>query len=61
MNADWPAVLRMAAARFGLPPREVWALSLREWRALAEPSPAAAPLTRAELDALLLQHPDAHP
>ncbi len=61
MSSAWPAVLRLAAARFGLSPREVWALSLREWRALAEPPPAAAPLSRAELDALLLLHPDDHP
>lgn len=61
MSSPWPAVLRLAAERFGLPPREVWALSLREWRALAGPPPAAAPLTRAELDALLQLHPDDHP
>ena len=61
MSSAWPAVLRLAAGRFGLPPREVWALSLREWRALAAPPDAAAPLTRADLDALLLLHPDDPP
>ncbi len=58
MNSAWPAVLRLAAERFGWAPREVWALSLREWRALNAPAPGVAPLTRADLDALLLLHPD---
>lgn len=62
MSSAWPAVLRLAAVRFGLPPREAWALSVREWRALTSPpATAAPPLTRAELDALLLLHPDDHP
>ena len=61
MSAAWPALLRLAATRFGLSPPQVWALSLREWRALAGPAPGAAPLTRAELDALLLTHPDTRP
>ena len=61
MSSAWPAVLRLGALRFGLPPREVWALSLGEWRALAAPRDALAPLTRADLDALLLLHPDDPP
>ena len=58
MNETWAAVLRLASARFGLSPAETWALSLAEWRALTAPAPGAAPLTRAELDALLHLHPD---
>lgn len=56
----WPSLLRLAAERFGIPPREFWALSLAEWRALTSPPHAERPLSRAELDALLLEHPD-HP
>lgn len=54
-------MLRLAAGRFGLSPAETWALSLAEWRALTAPAPGAAPLTRAELDALLNLHPDDPP
>ncbi len=57
MTAHWAAVLRLAAERFGFPPREVWALSLPEWRALTAP-PGPPPLTRADLDVLLRSHPD---
>ena len=60
-STPWPAVLRLAADRFRLPPREVWALSLREWRALVGRSSGETPLTRADLDALLLLHPDDPP
>lgn len=57
----WAAALHLAAARFGLPPREVWALSLKEWRALTAAPPGAAPLSRAELDDLLHLYPDDQP
>ena len=58
MSDSGAAVLRLAAARVGLSPAETWALSLPEWRALTTPAPGAAPLSRAELDALLTLHPD---
>ena len=58
MTAAWAALLRLAQQRFGLRPSEVWALSLAEWRALTAPAPGERPLSRAEFDALLLQHPD---
>ena len=61
MSSAWPALLRLAAERFGLKPPEVCSLSLREWRAFAAPPPAAAPLTRTEFDALLHLHPDDRP
>ena len=54
----WPALLRLAAERFGIPPAAFWLLSLPEWRALTAPPAAERPLSRAELDALLLTHPD---
>jgi uncharacterized phage protein (TIGR02216 family) len=50
------AWLRLAA-RIGIPPRDFWALSLKEWRALTAPS-GPAPLGRAELEALRHQFPD---
>ena len=56
--SPWPHILRRAAREWGWPPREVWALSLREWRLLTAAPPAAAPLGRAELEALLQLHPD---
>lgn len=40
-------------------PRDFWALSLREWRALCSArSPAGAGLKRSEFDRLLKEHPD---
>jgi hypothetical protein len=43
-----------------LSPRDFWALSLPEWRALCEArSPhQRAPLNRGDLDILLKEHPD---
>jgi len=60
MNARWRAWLQLAVLRFGLSPPEFWALTLAEWRALAE---AAAPsadtaMSRAELDRLRATYPD---
>lgn len=60
MTAVWPHLLRLAAERFGVAPCEFWALSVAEWRALTAPAHPERPLSRAELDALLTQHPD-HP
>lgn len=43
-----------------LAPRDFWALSLAEWRALCAVRfpKAAAPMTRADLNQLLSLHPD---
>jgi len=43
-----------------LPPRDFWALSLPEWRALCDARfpRAAAAMTRRDLDALLSSYPD---
>jgi hypothetical protein len=43
-----------------LGPRDFWALSLPEWRALCDARlpRAAAAMTRGDLDTLLSQHPD---
>lgn len=58
MNPDWPALIRLAAVRFAIPPEAFWRLSLAEWRALTGASVGGA-LTRRELDTLLNLHPDA--
>lgn len=50
--ADWLAL----AARLGVPPRDFWRLSLREWRALTAAISPPAPMRRAELAALLARH-----
>ena len=61
---DWPVMLRFAAVSLSIPPHRFWALSLREWRALAAPlapssaSTAPEPLRRTEFEALFAQHPD---
>ena len=57
-DSPWPSILRLAAERFGFTPAQTWAVSLAEWRALTAPAAVERPLTRAELDALLLLHPD---
>lgn len=56
----WPALLRLAASRFLIPPEAFWRLSLAEWRALTE-GESADPLPRAALDALVAQFPDKTP
>jgi len=56
----WPALLRLAASRFLIPPDAFWRLSLAEWRALTE-GEGADPLPRAALDALVAQFPDKTP
>jgi uncharacterized phage protein (TIGR02216 family) len=55
---SWPARLRLAALRFGLPPESFWRLSLAEWRALAADPAALAPLDRRAFQALAAAHPD---
>jgi uncharacterized phage protein (TIGR02216 family) len=57
---DWPALLRLAAGRFLIPPEAFWRLSVAEWRALTEGG-GPDPLPRADLEALLRQFPDKTP
>lgn len=52
----WPALMRLAATRFGIAPRDFWRLSLAEWRALTDAAPDA--LTRTAFDTLLQAYPD---
>lgn len=58
MNPAWPALLRLAAERFGLGPAAFWRLSLVEWRALTAAPAAAEPLGPSDLAALLAAYPD---
>ncbi|ATQ44907.1 phage tail assembly chaperone [Caulobacter mirabilis] len=60
MATPWPALLRLAALRFGLAPEVFWRLSVVEWRALAEDA-APQTLTRTALDALVRAYPDGQP
>lgn len=55
---NWPALLRLAAARFGVAPAAFWQLSLAEWGALTAAAPAPAALSRAEFERLAAAHPD---
>jgi hypothetical protein len=48
-----------AALRLGVPPRDFWQLSLREWRALAAPAETA--LSRDAFDAMTHMFPDQAP
>ena len=57
-GSDWPALLRLAALGFHIPPYRFWALSLREWRALTASPPGAAPLSRDAFEALAARFPD---
>lgn len=53
----WAAMLQ-AAARLGVGPEAFWRLSLKEWRMLTESQADAAPMRRAELEALAVRWPD---
>lgn len=55
----WRVWLAQALA-WGVPPQAFWRLSFKEWRALAQPAPAAA-LDRAGLAALAARFPDIGP
>lgn len=59
MNADvrWGVALALAA-RLGVAPESFWRLSVAEWRALATPAGQPGPLSRAQLDELMTNHPD---
>lgn len=50
-------MLRLAARELGLPPPAFWRLSLKEWRALAEPEAGPA-LDRRGFEALAAAWPD---
>ena len=52
----WPALLRLAATRFGIAPEGFWRLSLVEWRALTEEGPVG--LSRRRFDELIAAWPD---
>jgi uncharacterized phage protein (TIGR02216 family) len=54
--SPWPALLRLAALRFGVAPDAFWRLSLAEWRALTDETPDA--LNRAGLESLARAYPD---
>jgi uncharacterized phage protein (TIGR02216 family) len=41
-----------------LKPRDFWALSLPEWRAMLNPQRSAPSLARADLETLMKAHPD---
>ena len=57
MSTPWPDLLRLAAARFHVPPDAFWRLSLTEWRALTmQETPPT--LDRAGFDALARRYPD---
>ena len=58
---NWPALLRLAATRFAVPPEAFWRLSLAEWRALAADPAAPLPLDRRAFEALSAAHPDEAP
>jgi uncharacterized phage protein (TIGR02216 family) len=42
-----------------LAPKTFWAMSLAEWRAASSRPRGQKPLARAELEALMKEHPDA--
>ena len=57
MTTPWPALIRLAATRFHVPPHVFWRLSLAEWRALTGDDVPPS-LDRVGFDALLHEHPD---
>lgn len=52
----WGQILRAAHSQFGLLPKELWALSVYEWRALQNPLTGHA--DRSSLSTLMAQYPD---
>ena len=59
MSPRWASWLCVAHARLGLEPQAFWSLTLLEWRMLLDGDrPAAAALSRRELDARLSAHPE---
>ena len=54
----WTAMIQ-AAVRLGIPPGSFWQLSLKEWRMLTNAIPQPLPLSRADLDSMIGDWPDA--
>lgn len=57
MSTPWAGMLREAVLR-GLSPDAFWRLSLKEWRMLAAPRPAAEPMGRDAFERLAEAWPD---
>lgn len=59
---DWAGLMRVGLGPLGLAPREFWAMTPREFAAAAEGrlglAARAAPMTRADLEALRARYPD---
>lgn len=58
MSPAWAERFVFAVRGLRLSPEAFWSLTLSEWRALTAPALGAAPISRADLDALLAAHPD---
>lgn len=58
MRLDWAGLLKAALMHFNLKPDEFWALTPIEFRLMIGDDPDAAPLGRAQLDALMSAYPD---
>lgn len=56
MSEPWRSWLAVAVTRFAMSPAVFWALTLAEWRALTLSAQSPRPMTRAELQALILAH-----
>lgn len=58
---DWTGLMRFGLGVLRMTPRDFWAMTPREFLAAAEPllGEAAAPMTRADLEALRARFPDA--
>jgi uncharacterized phage protein (TIGR02216 family) len=55
---DWPGLMRAGLNGLGLTPREFWALTPAELRAMLGLGAADAPMARSTLNALLRDFPD---
>lgn len=55
---NWPRQIRRASREFGIAPEAFWRLSLKEWRALTGQPTGLAPISRADLEALIDAYPD---
>lgn len=55
---DWPGLMRAGIVGRGLLPREFWALTPCELMLMLGQGGAAAPMSRAGLDALAALYPD---
>jgi uncharacterized phage protein (TIGR02216 family) len=55
---DWPGLMRAGLQGLGLRPDQFWRLTPAELQMMLGADAAAAPFTRARLDALLAAYPD---